>query len=199
VTRLAALLAVLAVLGATALLVAGCGRSRPDDSAATTPEQGDPTGAFGGDGEGLEGTIRVAGAPSGLKLVELAGRDFRKEEPGVAVSAQGAPVEDAIGRLCSGRLDVAAVDRPLSAAERKACEARADGAVELHVADAPGGRPVTLVTTNEVLFERFEVEGLLQYTLDDAERLAREAGLEPLSVDELDEAQTAFEQALAGI
>jgi hypothetical protein len=190
---------VLALCGAATLLAAGCGRSLPEEAAETVPEGGDPTGAFGEGGEGLEGTIRVAGAGSGVKLVKLAAGAFREEEPGVEVSARAAPVDEAVAGVCAGRLDVAVADRPLASAERSACESKAEGAVELHLADGPGGRPVTLVTTNAVLFERFEVEGLLQFVLDDAESLARGASLEPLSLDELDETQATFEQALAGI
>lgn len=191
--------AALALLAATTLLLVGCGRSLPDESAEPVPEQGDATGAFGGEGEGLKGTIGAAGHAAGVKLIESAAAGFRKEEPGVTATAREAAVADAIARLCAGELDVALTDRPLRAPERSACEAKADGAVELHVAGGPGGRPVTLVTTNRVLFERFEVEGLLQYVLDDAAALARRAGLQPVSVEELDRAQTDFEQALAGV
>jgi hypothetical protein len=185
------------LLAATTVVFAGCGRSLPDESAETVPEQGDPTGAFGG--EGLEGMIAVAGTRSGLRLVEVAARGFREEEPTVETRVQPVAVDEAIRRLCAGGVDVAVADRALRASEQRACEAKADGAVELHVASGPRGTPVTLVTTNRVLFERFEVEGLLQFVLDDAASLAADAGLRPVPVEELDRAQTRFEQALAGV
>lgn len=186
------------LVAATVLLAAACGRSLPEEAAETVPRGGDPTGAFGGGGEGLDGTVRVAGTPAGVRLLRRAAEEFRAEEPDVVISLWPAPAPAALARLCAGKLEVAVVERPPTAAERRPCEAR-EGSVELRVARSRAGRPVTIVTTGRALFERFEVEALLQSVLDEADTLARGAGLQPLDVDELDETQTEFERALAGV
>ena len=66
------------------------------------------------------------------------------------------------------------------------------------MADADG-KPVYLVTTQDVLFDKLELESYLDFVLGNAAETAQQAGLEPLTVEELDETQTRLEQGLAGV
>jgi hypothetical protein len=90
-------------------------------------------------------------------------------------------------------------DRRLSSSERKACSGRkAGGAVELQVAHT-GGSSLYAATTTKVLTDSFETESFLQYLIDNNQELATGNGLDPLTTDELDEAQSTLDSAVGGL
>lgn len=194
VLRRVAFVLLVAVLAAGA---AGCGRELPKDEPAA-PAGGDPTGAFGEPGGGGGARIRLGGVVAAVKLGRSAARGYRTEDPDTRVVLREQEAGEAVAGLCDGTLDVAGTDRELTGAERAACRKSGGGAVELHLADA-GGRPVYLVTTQDLLFDKLELESYLDFTVTNAVEAAQQAGLEPLEVEELDETQTRLEQGLAGV
>ena len=178
-----------------ATAVAGCGRERVDDSAQTIPtlSEEDAIGAFD---EELLGRIRAQGDRSVLGFVSVAGRKFRAEEPGVRVSATVSDTAKALSDICGrGRIDIAASAEPISEAGTKACASRGQKLAELHVANSTSSEPVFLYVRQSSL-RRLEVESFLEYVIGNDDELARASKLEPLSEDELQATQTAFEQAI---
>ena len=91
--------------------------------------------------------------------------------------------------LCAGSVDIAAA----IGVERDIC----DAAVGFRVAKS-AGNPVVFFVNRDALM-RFEVESLIQYAIDNGETVPSEAGLEPLTLDELQETQTKLEQVVAGV
>ena len=176
-------------------MLAGCGRELPDRAAESVPAGGDEVGAFQELGD-LSGRVETDGSPLLARFLTVSAREFRAEEPKVKVTVGRSGTADAVRQVCAGKLAVASADRAMSPRERKAC-ARVGGAVALHVADR-GDRPLYLYATGESLL-RFEVEAFLQFVLDNEEQLARAAGVEPLTLDELQETTTVLEKALAGV
>ena len=163
---------------------AGCGRSLPDEGpVATGPAQ---TGAF--EESEAEGAIRgvgAAGAPN--DYLQAVADAVSAEDPTVKLSlTQAEPDFDA---LCQGEVDVAA-----ALGDRAVC----DAAVGFTVAKA-GKEPVVFYVNRDSLLQTFELESLIQYAVDNGESLSSQAGLEPLSIDELQETQTKLEQAIAGV
>lgn len=188
---LATLVLLLVALGA-----GGCGRSLPEESAEPVPGGGDQSGAFDDLG-GLSQKLRLEGPAAAVAFARAGARGFREEEPDVKVAVAESDSATALGRLCAGKIQVAGTERRAEAKERRACE-RAGGLVELHVANAAGKR-IHLLTTVDVLAESFEVEAFLDFAITNNEQIAAAASLEPVSVDELQDTQTAFERALSGL
>jgi hypothetical protein len=109
------------------------------------------------------------------------------------VKLQVEEAEPDYDELCAGSVDVAAATGDPG---EDVCGGE-DAAVGFHVAEA-GSEPVVFYVNRDSLL-RFEVEGLIQYAIDNGETLPGEAGLDPLSIDELQETQTKLEQAIAGV
>jgi ABC-type phosphate transport system substrate-binding protein len=187
-----------ALLLLAAFAVAGCGRDLPDDEAEPVPTGGDPTGAFGEGGGASAGRVTIAGVPVSVRLARAAARGFAREEPETTVVIRESDADAAIQALCAAEVDVAGTDRELTEAERRACRETGEGAVELHLADADA-QPVFLATTQKALFDKLELEALLDFVFTNAEAIAEQARLRPLDTEELDDAQTRFERALAGL
>jgi ABC-type amino acid transport substrate-binding protein len=172
--------AVLLSLGGVA-----CGRALPADTpAATGPVE---TGAFE-EPAGEEGGIKgmATGAPHDY-LVAV-GDALAAEDPTVKLVVDDA--EPDFEALCAGRTDVLAATGD---ADEEICK----GAVGFHVADA-GSEPVVFYVNRDSIL-RFEVEGLIQFVVDNGEELPAGAGLDPLSIDELQDTQTKLEQVIAGV
>lgn len=196
--RLVVLRRVLLALLLLALVwAAGCGREVPADETESVPAGGDPTGAFGEPGD-AGGTVRLAGDAASVSLGRAAARGFAADDPDTEVEVEQRAPAAAVAALCAGQLEIAGTDRKLTEAERERCRGTQDGAVELHLADA-GARPVYLVTTQKALFDKLEVESYLDFILTNAPDVARQAGLRALEPEQLDEAQSRFEQGLAGV
>jgi hypothetical protein len=176
--------AVLVSLGGVA-----CGRALPEDTpAATGPVE---TGAFE-EPASDEGTIKAVAAGAPHDYLAAVGKAVAAEDPTMKLRVEDAePDYDA---LCAGRVDIAAATGD---ADEDVCGGN-DAAVGFHVADA-GGEPVVFYVNRDAIFEKFEVEGLIQYAVDNGEMLPAGAGLEPLSIDELQETQTKLEQVIAGV
>lgn len=180
------------------VVLAGCGRSLPDEEQEVVPSGGDETGAFGDVGGGST-TVKVAAFAGARALAAAAAKGVHQDDPSTRVAVKKADVGAAIGELCNGRLSVAISDRRLSSSERKACSGRkAGGAVELEVAQA-GASPVYAVTTTKVLTDSFETESFLQYVIDNNQEVTTGNGLDPLTPDELDEAQSTLDNAVGGL
>ena len=167
-----------------AVAVAGCGRPLPDEGpVATGPAQ---TGAF--EESEAEGAIRgvgAAGAPH--DYLQAVADALSAEDPTVTLRlAEEEPDFDA---LCQGKVDVVA-----ALGDRAVC----DAAVGFPVAKA-AGEPVVFYVSRDSVLQTFEIESLIQYAVDNGESLAGQAGLEPLSIDELQETQTKLEQVIAGV
>jgi hypothetical protein len=172
------------------LLLGGvaCGRALPEDTpAATAPAE---TGAFE-EPANQAGAIEGVGTGAPRDYLVAVGEAATAEDPTVKLQVEEAePDYDA---LCAGSVDVAAATGD---AGEDVCGGR-DAAVGFHVADA-GSEPVVFYVNRDSLL-RFEVEGLIQYAIDNGETLPGEAGLDPLSIEELQETQTKLEQAIAGV
>jgi hypothetical protein len=181
--------AVVAVAAALLAVVGtGCGRPLPEDTPqATAPAE---TGAFEEPAE--EGSIKGMGTGAPRDYLVAVGKAAEAEDPTVEVNVQDAePDYDA---LCSGMVDVVAATGD---ADENVCGGK-DAAVGFHVANA-GSEPVVFYVNRDSLLQIFEVEGLIQYAVDNGETLPSDAGLEPLSIDELQETQTKLEQVVAGV
>ena len=147
------------------VVLAGCGRSLPDQDQEVVPSGGDETGAFGDVGGGST-TVKVAAFAGARALAAAAANGVHAGRSGDEGRPEGGRRRAAIGELCNGRLSVAVSDRRLSTSERKACSGRkAGGAVELQAAHT-GGSPLYAVTTTKVLTDSFETESFLQYVID---------------------------------
>ena len=168
-------------------LAVGCGRALPEDTpAATGPAE---TGAF--EEPTQEGAIKGTGTGAPGEYLAAVGEALAAEDPTATVEVDdAAPDYDA---LCAGKVDVVAATGDAGA---DVCDGK-DAAVGFHVADA-GGQPVVFYVNRDSML-RFEVEDLLQYAVDNGETLPADAGLEPLSIDELQGTQTKLEQVIAGV
>lgn len=175
--------AVLLVLGGVA-----CGRPLPEDAPqATAPAE---TGAFEEPAE--EGAIEALGTGAPHDYLVAVADAAEAEDPTVKVNVEDAePDYDA---LCSGEVDVVAATGD---ADEDVCGEK-DAAVGFHVANA-ASEPVVFYVNRDAIFQSFEVEGLVQYAVDNGERLPAEAGLQPLSLDDLQATQTKLEQVVAGV
>ena len=123
-------------------------------------------------------------------LVAVA-KGAESEDPTVKVKVQESePDYDA---LCSGKVDVVA---SAGNADDDVCGGK-DAAVGFHVADAAGEPLVFYVNRKSLL--RFEVEGLVQYAIDNGETLPADVGVQPLSLDALQDTQTKLEDVVAGV
>ena len=180
------------------VVLAGCGRSLPDQDQELVPSGGDETGAFGDVGSDST-TVMVSAFAGARAFAAAAAKGVHQDDPATKVAVKEADVGAAIGELCDGRVSVALSDRRLSTSERNACSGRkAAGAVELQVAHT-GGSPLYAVTTTKVLTDSFETESFLQYVIDNNQELATGNGLDPLTTDELDEAQSTLDNAVGGL
>jgi len=170
--------AVLLSLGGVA-----CGRALPEDTpAATGPVE---TGAFEEPATD-EGAIKGVGTGAPHDYLVAVGKALAAEDPTVKLEVgDAAPDYDA---LCAGQVDVVA-----AIGDADVCEE----AVGFHLADA-GAEPVVFYVNRDSILG-FEVEGLIQYAVDNGETLPGPAGLDPLSIDELQETQTKLEQVIAGV
>jgi ABC-type phosphate transport system substrate-binding protein len=168
---------------------AGCGRPLPEDTPqATAPAE---TGAFEEE-PAAEGAIVAMGTGAPRDYLVAVAEAAEAEDPTVKVQVEDAePDYDA---LCSGEVDVVAATGD---AEEDVCAGK-DAAVGFHVANA-GSEPVVFYVNRDAILQAFEVEGLIQYAVDNGETLPGEAGLEPLSIDDLQETQTKLEQVIAGV
>jgi hypothetical protein len=153
---------------------------------ATGPAE---TGAFEEPEE--EGAIRGVGTGAPRAYLLAVGEALEAEDPTVRLRVEeGEPDFDT---LCAGTVDVASA---VGDAGDDVCGGT-DAAVGFHVADLDGD-PVVFYVNRESLMG-FEVESLLQYAVDNGEALPQAAGLDPLSVEELQETQTRLEQVIAGV
>lgn len=188
--------AALALLAAALLGLAGfgCGRERPGakDLAPVGTDAPGETGGFEDVG-GLEGELPAAGTAGGVRLLRVASQGFALEEPALELTIREADAEGALGLLCRGEAKIAVVEGGASGA----CGERKAGFVDFQVARAEG-KPVRLYVSRETL-AKFEVEGFVQYAIDNGETLPGKAGFDPLSLDELQETQTELEQVIAGV
>jgi hypothetical protein len=177
-------------MGAVVLAVGGaaCGRPLPEDTPqATAPAE---TGAFEEPAE--EGAIKAMGAGAAHDYLVAVLEAAEAEDPTVNVSVED--VEPGFDALCSGKVDVVAATGD---ADDDVCGGK-DAAVGFHVANA-GSEPVVFYVNRNSILQAFEVEGLIQYAVDHGETLPADAGLQPLSIDELQETQTKLEQVVAGV
>jgi len=122
---------------AGALTLAGC------------TQQTDGDGSDGGDGDGLSGTIDIAGSSTVFPLaVEMRSR-FREEHPEVSINVQSTGSGGGFqNHFCPGDTDFNNASRPVREAEQELCSDNGVEPVELTVAtDA-----VTVVANNEADF-----------------------------------------------
>jgi hypothetical protein len=179
-------------VGAALLVLFGlaCGRPLPkDEPVATAPVE---TGAFGDTtGPAAEGAVTVVGTGAPHRYAEKLAAALQVADPTAAIEVKNA--EPDFAALCAGKVDVVAAS---GEADRDVCGGK-DAVVGFHVADA-AGQPIVLYVNREAIL-RFEVEGLLQYAVDNGETLPQEAGAVPLSLDALQETQTKLEQVVAGV
>jgi ABC-type glycerol-3-phosphate transport system substrate-binding protein len=166
-----------------------CGRALPEDTpAATGPAE---TGAFD-EPASQEGTIKGVGSGAPHDYLAAVGKALEAEDPTVKLEVEDAePDYDA---LCAGRIDVVAATGD---AAKDVCGGK-DAAVGFHLANAEA-EPVVLYVNRDSILNNFEVEGLIQFAVDNGETLPAQAGLEPLSIDQLQETQTKLEQVIAGV
>lgn len=180
------------LLGAAVLAFAGlaCGRPLPKDEPVATGTV--ETGAFDEPEPGAGGAS-ITGVGTGvprefvLKLAEA----YRQEDPTATLELKDA--EPDFEALCAGEIDLVAASGDAS---KDVCSGE-DAAVGFHVANA-GGEPIVLYVNRESIL-RLEVEGMVQYAVDNGETLPQTAGAEPLNLDELQETQTKLEQVIAGV
>jgi phosphate transport system substrate-binding protein len=121
-----------ALLAAVLLIAAlsGCGGSGDSESGDRPDRGGDSQSAEERLNERLEGTVRIGGPPALGPLITGAAANFETEtEVEVQVSDDG--TDPTLRALCAGRLAVAGSTRPLSNAERAACERRGIDPVRL--------------------------------------------------------------------
>jgi phosphate transport system substrate-binding protein len=125
------------LLALLALLAAGCGRARPDDTAASTETQSDAeaTAGFGGAGLALKGRIKVDGSSTVAPLVTLAAERFRRKEPGVKITVGVSGTGGGFERFCAGETDLSDASRPIEAEEKAACAKKHIQYRELQVAN----------------------------------------------------------------
>ena len=116
---------------------------------------------------------------------------FQVEDPAATLDVRDA--EPDFEGLCAGELDLVATTGD---ADADVCDGQ-DTAVGFHVANS-AGKPIVIYVNRESIL-RFEVEGLIQYAVDNGETLPQGAGAEPLTIDELQETQTKLEQVIAGV
>jgi hypothetical protein len=176
------------LFGAALLSLGGaaCGRALPADTpAATGPVE---TGAFEEPANG-EGAIEAMGTGAPHDYLVAVGDALAAEDPTVKLEVEDA--EPDFEALCAGRTDVVTATGD---ADEEICK----GAVGFHVADA-GSEPVVFFVNRDAILGEFELESLIQYAVDNGQTLPAEAGLDPLSIDELQETQTKLEQVIAGV
>lgn len=145
----------------------------------------------------MSGKVTAVGSDTPARFLKIVAKAFRAEEPDVRLAVSGSVTEDGFARLCAGTADLVAADRAIAPAEASRCQARQVDYFGLHVANADGKRLLLYVGARTL--ERLEVESLVQFVVDTAQETASQAGLEPLTDEELQETTTTFEQALAGI
>lgn len=116
---------------------------------------------------------------------------FRAEDPTATLDIRDSEAD--FDALCAGEIDLVATTGD---ADEDVCGGE-DAAVGFHVANT-GGEPIVIYVNRESIL-RFEVEGLIQYAVDNGETLPQAAGAEPLTIDELQETQTKLEQVIAGV
>jgi hypothetical protein len=116
---------------------------------------------------------------------------YRAEDPTATLNVRDA--EPDFHTLCAGEIDLVTATGD---ADEDVCNGQG-AAVGFHVANA-GGEPIVIYVNRESIL-RFEVEGLIQYAVDNGETLPEAAGAEPLTIDELQETQTKLEQVIAGV
>jgi hypothetical protein len=184
-------LAVASIAVLLALPGLGCGRPLPEDEpVATGPVE---TGAFEEEPPPVEGDAAIRGAGTGVArdFALAVGEAYLAEDPTATLDVQDA--EPDFEALCDGTIDlVAATGDP----DEDVCGG-SDAAVGFHLADS-GGEPIVVYVNRESIL-RFEVEGLIQFAVDNGAALPSQAGAEPLSVDELQETQTKLERVIAGV
>jgi hypothetical protein len=168
----------------------GCGRDRPGDLPAIGTDAAGETGAFEDVGGG-GATFRVVVTAATQPLLTAAAKGYATEDPTLRIVRQEADAKAAVAAVCAGKADAAVAESGGTCGGAKAAS------VDFHVANADG-TPVRLYVTRKALL-RFEVEGFVQYVIDNGETLPGSAGLEPLSIDELQETQTVLEQVIAGV
>ncbi len=172
--------------GAVLLSLGGvaCGRALPEDTpAATGPAE---TGAFQ-EPANDEGAITGTGTGEAHDYLAAVGKALEAEDPTVKLRVEDA--EPDYKALCAGRVDVVAAIGVVDVCKQ---------AVAFHVADA-GGAPVVFYVNRNSLLDTFEVESLIQYAVDNGETLPDKTGVDPLSIDELQDTQTKLEDAVAGV
>jgi phosphate transport system substrate-binding protein len=113
---------VLLVLGAAALLAAGCGG---DDD--------EPNGAEGG--AELSGRIQVDGSSTVAPLSTRAAERFQQENSGVQVTVGVSGTGGGFERFCAGETDLSDASRPIEDDEQQACEKDGIEYVEFQVAN----------------------------------------------------------------
>jgi|SRR5215210_8459898 len=176
-----------ALLGAALLCVGGvaCGRALPEDTpAATGPVE---TGAFEEPPQEEDGAVEATGTGAPHDYLAAVGKALEAEDPTVKLELQDA--EPDYKALCAGRVDVVAATGAADVCSE---------AVGFHVADA-GGEPVVFYVNRDSLLDKFEIESLIQYAVDNGETLPAQAGVDPLSIDELQDTQTKLEDVVAGV
>jgi phosphate transport system substrate-binding protein len=111
----------LLVLGAAALVAAGCGG---DD---------EPSGAGGG--SELSGRIQVDGSSTVGPLATRAAERFQQERSGVQVTVGVSGTGGGFERFCAGETDLSDASRPIEDDEKQACEKNGIEYVEFQVAN----------------------------------------------------------------
>jgi phosphate transport system substrate-binding protein len=127
----------LSLLVLLALLVAGCGRARPDDSATPTEtlSDKDATAGFGDADIALSGRVKVDGSSTVAPLVTLAAEQFRKRNPQVKVTVGVSGTGGGFQRFCAGETDLSNASRPIEDEEKQACAKKHIQYRELQVAN----------------------------------------------------------------
>jgi hypothetical protein len=181
-----------AVVAGAALLVLGsvaCGRALPEDTpVATGPAE---TGAFE-EPASEEGTIKAMGSGAPRDYLVAVGKALEAEDLTVKLKVEDAqPDYDA---LCAGKVDIVAGPGD---ADKDVCGGK-DAAAGFQVAKT-GGQPVVFYVNRKSLLNKFEVESLIQYAVDNGETLPGDVGADALTIDELQDTQTKLEQVVAGV
>ena len=105
------------------LASASC-RGEADTRASGTPPEG----------QRVSGRITVEGSSTVFPVSRIVAERFQRLHPGASVALVSTSTADGFNKLCKGQLDVAAVSRPINAAEAQSCRVGRIEFIELPVA-----------------------------------------------------------------
>ena len=120
------------IIGATSLIVAGCGSGGDSSKTAETSSTTGTTG--GGSSAALTGTVKIDGSTTVYPIVQLMAEDFGKANSGVKLTVNKAGTGSGFKKFLAGDIDIATASRPIEAKELDEAKSKGIDFIEVPIA-----------------------------------------------------------------